>query len=86
MESTKSNHFSGGKFFPTSQSERMNPKKFLIPLILIYFTSCSSYKVNEIKSDHVLEKELRAHPEPFRDDTSREFKEREEGKKGGKKK
>ena len=55
---------------------------FLFCFISLY--SCSNYKVKEIPPGDVLEKELRAPPEMFRED-SRE-KEVEDGKKTGKKK
>jgi hypothetical protein len=56
---------------------------FVIQILLI---QCSSAKYKELEPDDLLEQELRAEPEKFRDSESREFREKEESKKSIKKK
>lgn len=60
--------------------------QFMCIAYVLQIVSCSGYKVKEIPPGDVLEKELRAPPEMFRDESSREMKEPEEVKKTGKKK
>lgn len=56
---------------------------FVVQILLI---QCSSAKYKELEPDDLLEQELRAEPEKFRDSESREFRERDDPKKGMKKK
>jgi hypothetical protein len=60
---------------------------FYIFLILILgVQNCSSYKVKEIEVDDVLEEELRADPEGYRENKTRDTKEKDNSKKPSNKK
>ena len=71
-------------FRQTHKSKRF----FLCSLIVVQLISiqCSSANYKELEPDDLLEQELRAEPEKFRDSESREFREKEESKKSSKKK
>ena len=70
-----------------SQTHKSN-RFFLCSLIVVQLIliQCSSAKYKELEPDDLLEQELRAEPEKFRDSESREFREKEESKKSSKKK
>ena len=69
--------------------QRINSKTTVVFIILVLQCTnfqCISTKYKELEPDDLLEQELRAEPEKFRDSESREFREKEESKKSIKKK
>ena len=59
---------------------------FIFLILVIGVLNCSSYKVKEIEVDDVLEEELRADPEGYRDNKARDNKEKDNSKKATNKK
>ncbi len=69
--------------------QRIRSKSLVVLIFLvlqILHFQCFSKQYKELEPDDLLEQELRAEPEKFRDSESREFREREESKKSSKKK
>jgi hypothetical protein len=84
----KQNYFIS-KFMIETFQQRINSKTTVVFIILVLQClnfQCISTKYKELEPDDLLEQELRAEPEKFRDSESREFREKEESKKSSKKK
>jgi hypothetical protein len=84
----KQNYFIS-KFMIETFQQRITSKTKVVVLILVLQClnfQCFSKQYKELEPDDLLEQELRAEPEKFRDSESREFREKEESKKSSKKK